>query len=115
MEMKELKKLSNPDLVVWAISNGHLVRGLNRDEILELIEVSRQQPEVTIANRPPDEVNPAVPRIYNAPTIVKPESSEGVAKLSWNKLKSLAKEKGINTYGKKRNEIETLLKEQNNG
>lgn len=114
MEMKELKKLSNPDLVVWAIRNGHAVRGMNRDEILESIEASRQQLEVAIVNRPLEEAGSAVPRIYNAPTAVESKSSKDTSEFSWSKLKSLAKEKGINTYGKKRNEIETLLKEQNN-
>jgi len=119
MEMKELGKMSNPDLVVWAITNGFRVRGMNREEILELIESSKQEPVVAIANRPSVEDDLATPRIYNPPLgtddkASQEKPSEDVSKISWTELQKLAKAKGINIHKKKRNEIETLLKEQNN-
>ena len=89
--MKNIESLSSPDLVAFVISKGfapNQIRGMSRSELISFI---------TKRIRP----------------IVKKVTVE--VRLTWQELKRLAKEKGINTYKKKRNEIETLLKEQNNG
>lgn len=85
--MTDIENLSSPDLVAFAMS-----RGLKTFQIRGL-----SRPElISLVNR------------FLFSTI-------RIKHLSWPDIKKLAKTKGINTYKKKRNEIEILLKELNNG
>jgi len=114
MELKELEKMSSPDLVTLAISNRFSpreIRGMSRDELIAFLGkfLKNRESRVRVAKKPTPE--PFEPPIYIEP---KPGDApielQSLSKLPWHALKQYAKTRGINTYGKKRPEIEALLK-----
>lgn len=99
----DIEKLSVPELIVLALNNGFFqeIRGMTESELRNVFREKEKSGMVFAVA----ETQPVAVEGQNVP---QPKAES----LSWPDLKKLAKAKGINTFKKKRLEIETLLKQK---
>ncbi len=137
MSEVDFEKMKNPDLVRYARQQGHNVRGLSRERIMDLLivplpkSIALPDEEATLCamrtcpNRIP------VKTIGSVQTVLAPkektanekkpilseaphEGQKSISDMSWALLRSLAKANGIKTHGKKRAQVEAEIKEKQN-
>ena len=118
----DYEKMANVDPVAYASEQGHAVRGLSRERILDLLT---EVPEESVAV--PDEEatlcamrscpNRIAVRVAGVRQITLSPKVSGEPKPpnQWQVLKAKAKSLGIKTHGKKRDQIEAEIKEKENG
>lgn len=111
----ELKEMSVPDLIEQAQVRGLRTRGMTRDEIIEAIESTDAGRIVNTGDDVPksaryEELEARIAKLEEKVGMNITEPVAAMQALSWADLKKLAKQSGIQVYGKKRNEIEAELR-----
>ena len=145
MSEVDFKNMKNVDLVRYAREQGHNVRGLSRDRIIDLLTVTPVQSialpdeeatlcamrtcpnritvktvgsiQTVLAPKEPEELISGAEIMDEMKKKVDEAVTKGVerGRMSWAQVRAKAKELGIKTYGKKRVQVETEIKEKQNG
>ncbi len=121
----DFKKMKNVDLVQYAREQGHNVRGMARDRIIDLLTIKLTQSialpdeEATLCAMRTCPNRITVKTVGSVQTTLAPKEPTTVVgviatKVPWSLVRSKAKELGISVYGKKRVQIEAEIKEKSN-